>query len=79
MKIRFFKPHAHLSTRVSQIWTVESPAGYTPDDIKTIVPNGRMKLVFPYRGSLLNGAITPGAAATRPLQKNPTKSSLDTL
>ncbi len=70
MRISFFPPHRLLSPHVAHIWVVESPTGWRPEDIKTIVHNGRMKLVFPYRGALLNGEATPGGPR-RPFQKNP--------
>ena len=70
MRIRFFAPHPALSSHVSQIWIVESPTGWKSEDLKTIVPNGRMKIVFPYRGALLNATVTK-AAARDSFQKNP--------
>jgi len=70
VRIRFFPPHTLLSGNVSQIWIVEDPVGWKPEDIKTIVPNGRMKLVFPYRGALLNTTILKGADRSS-FQRNP--------
>ena len=72
MKIRFFQPHPLLRAHVSQIWIVGNPTGWKPEDIKTIVPNGRMKIVFPYRSALLNRAALPSSPAT-PFQRNPSK------
>jgi hypothetical protein len=45
-------------------------SGGKPEDIKTIVPNGRMKLVFPYKGALLNTTILKGADRSS-FQRNP--------
>ena len=59
MRIRFFEPHPLLQPHVSQIWIVENHTGWRREDIKTIVPNGRMKIVFPYRAALLNRAVLP--------------------
>ena len=70
MRIRFFEPHPLLRPHVSQIWIVENPVGWKPEDIKTIVPNGRMKVVFPYRAALLNRAIVPSSRPA-PFQRNP--------
>ncbi len=70
MEIRFFQPHPLLRPHVSQIWIVENPGPWREEDIKTIVPNGRMKIVFPYRSGLLNRAVLPESAAD-PLQRNP--------
>jgi len=67
MKLQFFAPHPLLAPFVAHIWTVESP-GYSEDDIRTIVPNGRMKLVFPFRGSLFHGPLG------QPRAKNPESS-----
>ena len=77
MQIRFFPVHPLLREHVSQIWIVENAAGWRTEDIKTIVPNGRMKIVFPYRSGLLNRAVSldgssrlPGDRA-EPFQNNP--------
>lgn len=64
MEIRFFPVHPLLSPFVAHLWAVESQTSFLPDDLKVILPNGRMKLVFPYRGALING---PNAG---PLQHN---------
>jgi AraC-like DNA-binding protein len=70
VRIKFFPPHGLLASHVSQIWIVEDPVGWKPEDIKTIVPNGRIKLVFPYRGALLNTTILKSADRSS-FQKNP--------
>jgi len=70
MLIRFYQPHPLLRSHVSQIWIVESPTGWPTHDLKTIVPNGRMKIVFPYRSGLLNRAIVPSSLKAD-LQRNP--------
>ncbi len=70
MRIRFFQPHPLLRPHVSQIWIVENATGWRPEDIKTIVPNGRMKIVFPYRSALLNRAVLPSSPESL-FQKNP--------
>ncbi len=70
MRLRFFQPDRLLRAHVAHIWIVESPDGWRPEDIKTIVPNGRMKLVFPYRGALLNAPVESGPKK-KPVQKNP--------
>ncbi|MFA6508157.1 MAG: helix-turn-helix domain-containing protein [Treponemataceae bacterium] len=54
MDIRFFEPLPILKPFIATIWTVESPIAYSPGDLKTILPNGRIKLIFPYRGLLRN-------------------------
>ncbi len=64
MRLRFFQPDRLLRAHVAHIWIVESPDGWRPEDIKTIVPNGRMKLVFPYRGALLNAPVESGPKKT---------------
>jgi len=55
MEIRFFPPHPLLAPYVAHLWTVESETAFLPGDLKAILPNGRMKLVFPYKGALFNG------------------------
>ncbi len=70
MTITFFPPHPLLRAHVSQIWIVENATGWKPQDIKTIVPNGRMKIVFPYRSALLNRAALPSSPRA-PFQRNP--------
>ena len=57
MKLRFFPPHPLLAEAVAVLWTVENETALGADDLKAILPNGRMKLVFPYRGSLFNGPV----------------------
>lgn len=56
MDIRFFQVNRQLVPYVAHIWIVESP-GYRAGDIRTIVPNGRAKIVFPFRGTLRNGPL----------------------
>jgi len=60
MRIQFYDPHPLLAPYIAHIWTVETDAAYIPEDIRTIVPNGRLKLVFPYRGTLRNGPVGGG-------------------
>lgn len=55
LDILFYPVHPCLVPYVEHVWTVESE-GYRTEDIRTIVPNGRVKIVFPYRGSLFHGA-----------------------
>ena len=65
MRVRFYDPHPLLKPYIAHIWTVETDAGYVPEDIRTIVPNGKIKLVFPYRGCLVNAPVGG------PAQRNP--------
>lgn len=37
---------------VHQMWVFESDAGLPPGDLRTVVPNGRSRLILPLRGSL---------------------------
>lgn len=47
MNRQIFEPHPGLATLVKCYWTLESPAGTTPER-NTIVPDGCMKLIFHY-------------------------------
>nr|WP_295870335.1 helix-turn-helix domain-containing protein [uncultured Chitinophaga sp.] len=44
---QIFEPHTDLSSLVECYWTLESPKENTPR-INTIVPDGRMKMIFHY-------------------------------
>lgn len=41
-----------LEPYVARAWHFESPGGMPSADLKTVVPNGFMKLIIPYRGAL---------------------------
>lgn len=54
-----------LLPHIAKIWIFEKAQGFLPEDIKTIVPNGMMKVVFPYRGSLFS-SIGGGSVQENP-------------
>ena len=41
-----------LPRYIHQMWLFESLAGLPPGDLRTVVPNGRTRLILPLRGSL---------------------------
>jgi AraC-like DNA-binding protein len=52
MRLERLAPHPRLSPYVAKLWHFESPSGMPLADMKTVVPNGMLKLIFPCRGAL---------------------------
>jgi AraC-like DNA-binding protein len=52
MRLELLTLAPHLAPFVARAWHFESAAGIPSADLRTVVPNGQMKLVFPYRGAL---------------------------
>lgn len=52
MLLSRFQPHPLLAPHIAAIWQFESDAGLPASDLRMIVPNGRPKLIIPYRGAL---------------------------
>ncbi len=52
MKVSFTQPEQQLSTYVALIWVFESSSGVPLADSRIIVPDGRAKIIVPYRNSL---------------------------
>ncbi len=65
MILRRVRPCAELAPYVEKLWLFESSAGIPPGDLRTIVPNGLMKLIVSYRGSLTS------ARASGPIRRCP--------
>ena len=55
MVLRRLNPHPALAPYVEKMWLFESDAGIPSGDMRTIVPNGLMKMIISYRGSLTSG------------------------
>ena len=49
MRLLRFRPHPILSPYVETVWLFESTSGLPAGDVRTIVPNGRIKLIIPFR------------------------------
>ena len=47
MQLRHFMPHPMLRGNIDKIWVYRSSGRIPQDDMKLIVPNGRIKLVLP--------------------------------
>ncbi|NLR68094.1 hypothetical protein HGH92_27560 [Chitinophaga varians] len=81
MDRQIYEPHTDLSALVECYWTLESPKETTPLK-NTIVPDGRMKMIFhygdPYKRYTDNGdsIVLPKCFVigqlTRPLEVAPT-------
>jgi AraC-like DNA-binding protein len=52
MKVSFIQPEQQLSPYVALIWVFESRSGVPLADSRIIVPDGRAKIIVPYRNSL---------------------------
>jgi len=52
MKVSFAQPEQQLSPYVALIWVFESRSGVPLADSRIIVPDGRAKIIVPYRNSL---------------------------
>ncbi|MFL5626347.1 MAG: DUF6597 domain-containing transcriptional factor [Ktedonobacteraceae bacterium] len=52
MKVSFTQPEKQLSAYVAFIWVFESSFGVPIADSRIIVPDGRAKIILPYRNSL---------------------------
>jgi AraC-like DNA-binding protein len=52
MKVSFTQPERQLSAYVAFIWVFESSFGVPTADSRIIVPDGRAKIILPYRNSL---------------------------
>ena len=52
MNVSFIQPEQHLSPYVALIWIFESRFGVPLADSRLIVPDGRAKIIVPYRNSL---------------------------
>jgi DNA-binding phage protein len=52
MKVSFTRPEQQLSPYVALIWVFESSFGVPLADSRIIVPDGRAKIIVPYRNSL---------------------------
>ena len=52
MILRLLQPHPALAPHVEKMWRFESESGIPEGDLRTIVPNGLMKVILSYRGAL---------------------------
>src|SRR5215472_694975 len=59
MNVSFTRPEQQLSPYVALIWVFESRFGVPLADSRLIVPDGRAKIIVPYRNSLC-AAVTTG-------------------
>src|SRR5690348_7408179 len=58
MNVSFIQPAQQLSPYVALIWVFESRFGVPLADSRLIVPDGRAKIIVPYRNSLCAAATT---------------------
>ncbi len=59
MKLHTLAPPAPLAPWIHHFWVFESRVGLPESDLRVVVPNGRPKLIVPWR----NGLSAEGAAA----------------
>jgi len=52
MRLRHIVPHPQLERYIDKIWVFESSGRIPADDMRLIVPNGRVKLTIPYRNGV---------------------------
>src|SRR5258708_26407406 len=78
MKVSFTQPEKQLSPYVAFIWVFESSFGVPIADSRIIVPDGRAKIIVPYRNSLC-AAVNTGLLNAQEqhiflvgIQRNPT-------
>lgn len=53
MKLNFAEPWAPLKGYIDKLWVLETDCGLPQDDMKMLVPDGRMLLLIPVRSGLL--------------------------
>lgn len=53
MKLSFVEPWTPLKGYIDKIWVLETDCGLPVDDMKMLVPDGRMLLLIPMRNGLL--------------------------
>src|SRR5215469_18814815 len=64
MNVSFTRPEQQLSPYVALIWVFESRFGVPLADSRLIVPDGRAKIIVPYRNSLC-AAVTTGLLSAK--------------
>lgn len=52
MLLRTLAPHPAIAPYVHQFWVFTSPCGLPTGDARVVVPNGRHKIIVPYRNAL---------------------------
>jgi len=50
--LKRMRPHPLLAPHIEKMWLFESETGIPAGDMRTVVPNGLMKMIVSYRGSL---------------------------
>lgn len=61
MRLTTIQPRAEIARWIHHFWVFESPMGLPAADARIVVPNGRPKLIVPWRNAL----IATGAGATQ--------------
>ncbi|MEZ4667734.1 MAG: helix-turn-helix domain-containing protein [Anaerolineae bacterium] len=52
MKVSFTKPHKQLAPYIDSFWVFESSSGIPMNDSRIVVPDGRAKIIIPYKNPL---------------------------
>lgn len=60
MKLTTIRPHPQIAPFIHHFWVFEAPAGIPAEDARLVVPNGRPKLVVPWRNGLDAGNARHG-------------------
>lgn len=78
MNVSFIQPEQHLVPYVALIWVFESISGVPVADSRLIVPDGRAKIILPFKNALC-AAVTAGFLQAQEhdislvgIQRNPT-------
>ena len=53
MNLQFFEPLAPLKGYIDKIWVLETDCGLPQEDMKMLVPDGRMLLLLPLKNAMV--------------------------
>jgi hypothetical protein len=65
MRLRSLTPHPSLAPFIHHFWVFESDEGLPQGDARVVVPNGRHKLIVPFRNGLTAARIGEEAGAAQ--------------
>lgn len=60
MKLSTIRPHPDIAPFIHHFWVFEAPEGIPIEDARLVVPNGRPKLIVPWRNGLTAGNARHG-------------------
>lgn len=62
MKLTTIRPHPAIAPFIHHFWVFDAPVGIPAEDARIVVPNGRPKLIVPWRNGLKAGHARLGQA-----------------